>query len=111
MRVPKTPENLIKIKNHLANFNPTSAPSAPAEIRARISAGAEGAANLNILSKGQKVVFTNKETNETFSFASFREASLKMKISRDTIRKYILSKEVYGKYKISLIKPYAPSAP
>lgn len=102
MRAPKTPENLIKIKNHLANLNATPF---PAEIRARISAGI---CNFNILSKGQKVVFTNKETNETFSFASFREASLKMKISRDTIRKYILSKKVYGKYKISLIKPSNP---
>lgn len=96
MRAPKTAENLVKIRNHLARLN---ASPFPADIRARISAGM---ANFNILTKGKKVVFTNIETHETLSFASLREASLKMNISRNTINKYILSQEVYGKYKISL---------
>lgn len=97
MKAPKSEESLVKIRNHLANLN--ASPFSP-EVRARISAGM---ANFNILSKGKKVVFTHIETHETLSFISFRDASLKMNISRNTINKYILSQEVYGKYKISLI--------
>ena len=95
MRV-KSPENLIKIRNHLKKLNST--PFSP-EVRKRISAGM---ANFNILTKSKKIVFTNIETQEIFTFVSMREASLKMNISRNTITKYLLSKEVYGKYKISL---------
>jgi len=60
-------------------------------------------AKFNVLTKSKKIVFTNIETQEIFTFVSMREASLKMNISRNTISKYLLSKEVYGKYKISLV--------
>lgn len=74
-------------------------PPFPPEIRARISAGT---ANFNVFTKSKKVVFTDIETQERLSFVSYRDASLKMNISRNTINKYLLSKEVYGKYKITL---------
>jgi len=35
---------------------------------------------------------------------SFRDAALKMKVSRNTISKYIKSQKPYGKYKITLDK-------
>ena len=92
----KTSDHLEKIRSHLKILN--SKPFSP-EVRARISAGM---ANFNILTKGKKVVFTNIETQETFSFVSIRDAALKMKIGRNTIKKYILNKEVFGKYRIYL---------
>lgn len=93
----KTTETLVKIRNHLKRLN---ASPFPPETRAKISAGM---AKFNILTKGKKVIFTNIDTNETLSFPSFRDASLKMNVYRNTIKKYILSKKIYGKYKISLI--------
>ena len=92
----KTSDHLEKIRSHLKILN--SKPFSP-EVRARISAGT---ANFNILTKGKKVVFTNIETQVTFSFVSIRDAALKMKIGRNTIKKYILNKEVLGKYRIYL---------
>jgi group I intron endonuclease len=98
MRKPKTPEQLVIIKKHLTLLN---ASPFPAEVRARISAGM---ANFNVLTKSKKLVFTNVETHETIRFASFRDAALKMKVSRNTISKYIKSQKPYGKYKITLDK-------
>jgi predicted DNA-binding protein (UPF0251 family) len=60
-------------------------------------------ANFNIRTKGRKIVFTNIETQEVITFISMRDAALKMNISRNTIKKYLASREVYGKYKISLV--------
>ena len=57
----------------------------------------------NIKTKGKKVVFTNLETQEILTFISMRDAALKMNISRNTINKHVLSKEPWGKYKISFI--------
>lgn len=71
----------------------------PADVRAKITAGM---IKFNVLTKSKKVVFTNIETNEKLVFNSFRDASLNMKISRNTINKYLVSKEIYGKYKITL---------
>jgi len=96
MKKAKSPETLSKIRNHLAKLN--ASPFSP-EIRAKISAGM---ANFNVLTKSKKVVFTDIETQERLSFVSYRDASLKMNISRNTINKYLLSKEVYVKYLISL---------
>ena len=48
-------------------------------------------AKFNVLTKSKKIVFTNIETQEIFTFVSMREASLKMNISRNTISKYLLS--------------------
>ena len=92
----KTPEHLEKTRSHLKKLNSKPFSS---EIRARIS---EGMSNFNILTKGKKIVFTNIETQETLSFVSIRDAALKMKMGRNTIKKYILNKEVFGKYIISL---------
>lgn len=92
----KTPEHLIKIKNNIAKLN---ASPFPAHVRAKITAGM---IKFNVLSKSKKVVFTNIETNEKLVFNSFRDASLTMKISRNTMNKYLVSKEIYGKYKITL---------
>lgn len=96
MRI-KSPENLVIIRNHIKKLNST--PFSP-EVRKRISAGM---ANFNILTKGRKIVFTNIETQQVITFISIRDAALKMNISRNTINKYLASKEVYGKYKISLV--------
>lgn len=93
----KTPEHLVKLKKNIAKLN---ASPFPADVRAKITAGM---VKFNVLTKSKKVVFTNIETNERLIFNSFRDASLNMKISRNTIKKYIISKEIYGKYKISLI--------
>ena len=92
----KTPEHLIKIKNNIAKLN---ASPFPADVRGKITAGM---IKFNVLTKSKKVVFTNIETNEKLVFNSFRDASLNMKISRNTINKYLVSKEIYGKYKITL---------
>jgi hypothetical protein len=96
MKTAKSPETLAKIRNHLAKLN--ASPFSP-EIRAKISAGM---ANFNVSTKSKKVIFTDIETQERLSFVSYRDASLKMNISRNTINKYLVSKEVYGKYLISL---------
>ena len=72
----------------------------PADVRAKITAGL---VKFNVLTKSKKVVFTNIETNERLVFNSFRDASLNMKISRNTINRYLSSKEIYGKYRITLI--------
>lgn len=93
----KTPEHLVKIKNNIAKLN---ASPFPPDVRAKITAGT---VIFNILTKSKKVVFTNIETNEILIFNSFRDASLNMKISRNTINKYLVSKKIYGKYKITLI--------
>ena len=58
----------------------------------------------NIRTKGKKVAFINIETQEENKFVSIREAALKMNISRRQINKNILSKELWGKYKILLIE-------
>lgn len=92
-----TPEQLEKVKMHLKELN--SKPFSP-EIRAKIS---QGMANFNIKTKGKKIVFTNIETQEILTFVSMRDAALNMKISRNTISKYLMSQEVWGKYKISLL--------
>jgi group I intron endonuclease len=94
----KSKEHLDKIKSHLKELN--SKPFSP-EVRERIS---KGMANFNILTKGTKIVFTNLETQETLKFVSMRGAALNMKISRNTIKKYILNKKVFGKYLISLVE-------
>ena len=65
----------------------------------------------NVLTKSKKVVFTNIETNEKLVFNSFRDASLNMKISRNTINKYLVSKEIYGKYKITLTQFFYSKTP
>lgn len=95
MKGNKSPETLQKIKNHLKILNSTPFPTS---IRAKISAGM---AKFNVLTKGKNIVFINLETDEKFFFNSFRDASLNMKISRNTISKYILSKKSYGKYRIT----------
>jgi group I intron endonuclease len=76
----KSKEHLDKIKSHLKELN--SKPFSP-EVRDKIS---KGLANFNILTKGNKIVFTNLETQETLKFFSIREAALNMKISRNTIK-------------------------
>lgn len=85
MRIKST-ENWIKIINNIKKLNST--PFSP-EVRKRISAGM---ANFNISTKGKKIVFTNIETREILTFSSMREASLKMHISRNTMKKYLLSR-------------------
>ena len=61
----------------------------------------------NINTKGKKVVFYNIETQENLTFNSGpmgeREAALKMRISRNTITKHVISKEPWDKYIISFI--------
>jgi biotin operon repressor len=57
---------------------------------------------LSFLTKSKKLIFTNIETNETLHFSSFRDAALKMKMSRNTISKHIKNQEPFGIYKISL---------
>ncbi len=92
-----TLEHLDKIRMHLKELN--SKPFSP-EVRARIS---QGMADFNIKTKGKKIVFTNIETQEILSFASMRDAVLKMKTSRYTINKHLRSQEIWTKYKISLV--------
>ena len=94
-KAKRTPENLIKSREQMKKLK--LKPFSPA-LRARISATM---AKFNVSTKGKKVVFTNIETNEKLSFLSFREAALKMKISRNTLKKYELSGKPYGIYKIS----------
>ena len=95
MKGSKSPETLQKIRSHLKILNSTPFPTS---IRAKISAGM---AKFNVLTKGKKIVFINLETDEKLFFASIRDASLNMKISRNTISKYILSQRSYGKYIIT----------
>ena len=47
-------------------------------------------------------MFTNIETQETIKFLSMRDAAAEMRLSRNTIVKYLKSKELFGKYKITL---------
>ena len=95
MKGSKSPETLQKIRSHLKILNSTPFPTS---IRAKISAGM---AKFNVLTKGKKIVFINLETDEKLFFDSIRDASLNMKISRNTISKYILSQRSYGKYIIT----------
>jgi group I intron endonuclease len=96
MRRSITPENLAKIKKHLARLN--SIPFPP-EIRSRISSGM---ARFNILTKSKKLIFTNTVNNEVIKFSSYRDAALKMKMSRNTISKHLANQKLYGNYKITL---------
>lgn len=93
----KSPEHLEKILSNLRKIN---LEGFSPEVRARIT---QGIVDFNIKTKGKKVVFTNIETPEVLTFVSIRDAALKMDISRRQINKYILSKEPWGKYKISFI--------
>lgn len=56
----------------------------------------------NVSAKGKKLVFTNIETQETIKFLSMRDAAAEMRLSRNTIVKYLKSQELFGKYKITL---------
>lgn len=58
------PEHLEKILAHLKNLN--SKPFAP-EVRAKIT---QGVVNFNIKTKGKKLIFTDLESKETFTFFS-----------------------------------------
>jgi hypothetical protein len=54
------------------------------------------------LSKSQKVYFTNIETDTKLEFSSWREAAVKLKISRNTIKKFINTSNLFKeKYLIS----------
>ena len=97
MRI-KTPEHLAKLRKNIARVNSTPF-SSEAPRRARIS---DGMAKFNVLTKSKKLIFTNIETNDTLHFSSFRDAALKMKMSRNTISKHIKNQEPFGIYKISL---------
>lgn len=84
-----TPEQ--HLLGHLSKLN---ASGFTPETRAKISARM---ANLNVSTKGKKLVFTNIETQETIKFLSLRDAAAKMKISRNTIVKYLKSKELLSR--------------
>jgi hypothetical protein len=54
------------------------------------------------LSKSQKVYFTNIETDTRLINATWREAAVKLKISRNTIKKFINTSNLFKeKYLIS----------
>lgn len=62
----------------------------------------EGTSKFNRLTKSKKVIFTEIETGINLEFNSWREASINLKISRNTIKKYINTSNLYkGNYKIS----------
>jgi group I intron endonuclease len=92
----KSLEHLEKIRNNLKNIN--SKPFSP-EVRQKIT---DGMVKFYIETKSKKILFTNIETKEVLSFNSMRDAALEMKVSRNTITKYILNRKAYGKYKITL---------
>jgi NUMOD1 domain-containing protein len=56
------------------------------EFKSKLS---KGKANFNRLSKSKKLYFTNIETDTKLEFSSWREAAVKLKISRNTIKKFI----------------------
>ena len=85
----RSTEQLEKIISATQNFHSNGDGFSP-EVRAKIN---QGTVNFNIQTKGKKVVFTNIETEEILTFVSMRDASLKMKISRNTINQHVLSKK------------------
>jgi group I intron endonuclease len=91
-----TPEQKAKLLGHLSKLNASGLTS---ERRATLSARMVA---FNVSAKGKKLVFTNIETQEITTFLSMRDAASEMKISRNTIVKYLKSKELFGKYKITL---------
>lgn len=47
------------------------------------------------MSKGKKVNFTNIETDTNLEFSSWREAAVKLKIPRNTIKKFINTSNLF----------------
>jgi len=98
MKAPKSPENLAKIRAHLAELNSREMPS---DIRAKISAGM---AKFNVSTKGRPVKLTNLETGVTKDYASIREAARSMDASRATLTRYLKRQALYlDKYKIEYL--------
>lgn len=91
----KSLEHLEKIRSNIKSLN--SKPFSP-EARKKIT---DGMVKFNIETKSKKILFTDIETKEVLSFNSMRNAALEMKISRNTIMKYLLNRKAYGKYIIT----------
>ena len=92
----RTPEHKFKLKKHLNELNSKQFTD---EFKSKLS---KGTANFNRWSKGKKVNFTNIETDTNLEFSSWREAAVKLKISRNTIKKFINTSNLFKeKYLIS----------
>ena len=86
---------MIKIRSHLKKLNDlqfNGLPETRKLIRKKLS---EGTTKFNIETKSKSIVFKNIETGKELKFISMREASLKLKISRNTINKFLKTGDVY----------------
>lgn len=94
----RTPEQLIKYRNHLSKLNSHQFTK---EFRAKLS---EGTSKFNRLTKSKKVIITDIETGVQIEYSSWREAAINFKISRNTIKNYINTSNLFkGKYKLNEI--------
>ena len=95
----KTAEELKKLKVHLLKLNSTQFTKS---FKKRLS---EATSNFNRLTKSKKLIISDMETGSLWGdveFYSWREAALNFKISRNTIKKYIDTCNLFkSKYKIS----------
>jgi group I intron endonuclease len=79
----RTPKQLAKLRNHLSKLNSYQFTD---DLKTKLR---EGTSKFNRLTKSKKVIFTEIETGFKLEFNSWREASIKLKISRNTIKKKI----------------------